>query len=118
MKKLIVTLLLIACSIISIGQSVTAPEAKSFTLNTLAQDASGFSLSGFGVNDILLCAIGLPTAPTGTTFYLTTTTNLTASIGYTITGNKTRLTFTGTIANINAALATLKVKNDMRTVLT
>lgn len=109
MKKLIVTLLLTACSIISIGQSVIAPEAKSFTLNTLAQDASGFSLSGFGANDILLCAIGLPTAPTGTTFYLTTTTNLTASIGYTITGNKTRLTFTGTMANINAALATLKV---------
>ena len=56
------------------GQSVTAPEPKSFTMNTAGQDASGFSLSGFNSTDILLCAIGLPQAPSGTTFYITNTT--------------------------------------------
>lgn len=109
MKKLIVTLLLIACSIVSIGQSVTAPDAKEFTINTAGQNASGFSLSGFNSTATLLCAIGLPTAPTGTTFSLTTVTGLTAATGYTMTGNKTRLAFTGTQANINNALATLKI---------
>jgi hypothetical protein len=109
MKKLIVTLLLIACSIVSIGQSVTAPDAKEFTVNTADQNASGFSLSGFSSTSTLLCAIGLPTAPAGTTFNLTTTTGLTPATGYTMTGNKTRLAFTGTQANINNALATLRI---------
>ena len=108
MKK-IVTLLFLLISYFGFGQQVTAPDPKSFLVNTLDQDASGFSLSGFTATDVLLCAIGLPTAPTGTTFYLTTTSGLTASVGYTMTGNKTRLTFTGTMANINNALATLKV---------
>jgi hypothetical protein len=109
MRKILVTLLLIVCSIISIGQSVTAPDAKEFTINTADQNASGFSLSGFNTNDILLCAIGLPTAPAGTTFSLTTVTGLTPATGYTMTSNKTRLAFTGTQANINNALATLRI---------
>ncbi len=108
MKKLLVILFLSLVSGVY-GQQVNAPEAKSFIINTAAQDASGFSLSGFNSTSILLCAIGLPTAPSGTTFYMTTTTGLTAASGYTMSGNKTRLAFTGTMANINAALATLKV---------
>ena len=109
MKKLIVTLLLIACSILSVGQSITAPDAKEFTINTAGQNASGFSLSGFNSTATLLCAIGLPTAPTGTTFYFSTTTGVTASTGYTMSGNKTRISFTGTQANINTVLASLKI---------
>ena len=108
MKKLLVILLLLVTSF-GFGQSVSAPEPKSFTINTAAQDASGFSLSGFNSTATLLCAIGLPSAPTGTTFYLTTTTGLTPASGYTMSGNKTRLAFTGTMANINNALATLKI---------
>ncbi len=108
MKKLLVIFLLCLVSGVY-GQQVNAPEAKSFILNTTAQDASGFSLSGFNSTATLLCAIGLPTAPAGTTFYLTTTTGLTPASGYTMSGNKTRLAFTGTMANINAALATLKI---------
>jgi hypothetical protein len=108
MKKLLVILFLLISNF-GFSQQVISPDPKSFTLNTTGQDASGFVLSGFNTTDILLCAIGLPSAPTGTTFYLTTTTNLTASVGYTMVGNKTRLTFTGTMANINNALATLKI---------
>ncbi len=108
MKKLLIILFLCLVSGVY-GQQVNAPEAKSFALSTSGQSASGFSLSGFSETATLLCAIGLPQAPVGTTFYITTTTGLTSSIGYTLTGNKTRLTFTGTQTNINNALASLKV---------
>jgi hypothetical protein len=107
--RILLTLLLSLIVSLGFGQQVNAPDPKEFTVNTSAQNASGFSLSGFNATDVLLCAIGLPVAPTGTTFYITTTTGLTASIGYTLTGNKTRLTFTGTQSNINNALASLKV---------
>jgi hypothetical protein len=100
---------LILISYFGFGQQVTAPDPKSFTVNTTGQDASGFQLSGFNSTATLLCAIGLPTAPAGTTFYMTTTAGLTASVGYTMSGNKTRLAFTGTMTNINNALASLKV---------
>jgi hypothetical protein len=108
MKRLLVILFLLITNY-GFGQSVTSPEPKSFIINTAAQDASGFSLSGFNSTATLLCAIGLPSAPTGTTFYLTTSTGLTPASGYTMSGNKTRLAFTGTMANINNALATLKI---------
>lgn len=107
--KYILIVLFSLTTLIGFGQSVTAPEPKSFTINTANQDASGFSLSGFNSTATLLCAIGLPTAPSGTTFYISTTTGLTAASGFTLSGNKTRLVFTGTMANINTALATLKV---------
>ncbi len=83
MKKILVILFLFK-SFLGFGQQVNAPDPKEFTINTSAQNASGFSLSGFNSSDILLCAIGLPVAPNGTTFYITTTTGLTASIGYTL----------------------------------
>jgi hypothetical protein len=56
-----------------------------------------------------LASISLVNPPTGTTFNLTTTTGLTAASGFTLAGNKTRLVVTGTMANINTALASLKV---------
>ena len=113
--KYILIVLFSLITLIGFGQSITAPEPKSFTINTSGQDASGFSLSGFNSTSTLLCAIGLPTAPSGTTFYISTTTGLTAASGFTLNGNKTRLVFTGTMANINAALATLKVNTTATT---
>ena len=110
--RILLTILLSLVTLFGFGQSVTAPEPKSFAKSTAGQDASGFSLSGFGSTATLLCAIGLPQAPSGTTFYLTTTTGLTPASGYTMTGNKTRLAFTGTMASINTALATLKVNTN------
>jgi len=111
MRSLLVILFILITSF-GFGQSVTAPEPKSFIINTAAQDASGFSLSGFNSTATLLCAIGLPQAPAGTTFNISTTTGLTPASGFNFTGNKTRLAFTGTMANINNALATLKVNTN------
>jgi hypothetical protein len=108
MKKLLVVLFLLT-SFLGFGQAVDAPDPKSFTVNTSGQDASGFSLSGFSATSTLLASISLVNPPSGTTFYLNTTTGLIAASGFTLSGNKTRLVVTGTMANINTALASLKV---------
>ena len=108
MNKL-VTILFLLLSFLATGQIVTAPVAKSFSVSTNGQDASGFTLSGFTSTDVLLTSISLVTFPTGTTFNLNTTTGLTAASGFTLTGTKTRLVVTGTMANINVALASLKI---------
>jgi hypothetical protein len=66
-------------------------------------------LSGFSSTSTLLASISLINPSTNTTFYLTTTTGLTAASGFTLSGNKVRLVVTGTMANINNALASLKI---------
>jgi hypothetical protein len=108
MKKLLVICFLLI-SFLGFGQSVSAPDSKSFLPSTTGQDASGFVLNGFSSTATLLASISLVNPPTGTTFNLTTTTGLTAASGFTLAGNKTRLVVTGTMANINTALASLKV---------
>ena len=109
MKKLLVTLLFLLTTYLGFGQSVSAPDSKSFLQSTNGQDGSGFSLSGFSSTATLLASISLVNPPTGTTFVLTTTTGLTAASGFILAGNKTRLVVTGTMANINNALSSLKV---------
>jgi hypothetical protein len=109
MKKILVTLLFLLTSSLGFGQSVSAQDSKSFIPSTTAQDASGFVLSGFSATSTLLASISLVNPPTGTTFYLNDTRGLVAASGFTLTGNKTRLVVTGTMASINTALASLKV---------
>jgi hypothetical protein len=108
MKHILVTLFLLI-SFLGFGQSVSAPDSKSFLPSTTGQDASGFSLSGFGSTSTLLASISLINPSTNTTFYLNTTTGLTAASGFTLSGNKVRLVVTGTMADINTALTSLKV---------
>ena len=106
MKKIVLLLLL---PFIGFGQSVSAPDSKSFLLSTSGQDASGFVISGFQSTDILLTSISLVNPPSGTTFYLNRLDGLTPASGFILTGNKTRLVVTGTMSNINIALADLKI---------
>jgi hypothetical protein len=108
MKYLLVTLLLLT-SFLGFGQSVSAPDSKSFIPSTTAQDASGFQLSGFTSTSTLLTSISLINPPSGTTFYLNDTRGLIAASGFTLTGNKTRLVVMGTMADINTALSSLKI---------
>ena len=109
MKKLVTIFLLLLTSFLGFGQSVSAPDSKSFLQSTTAQDASGFVLSGFSATSTLLTSISLINPPSGTTFYLNDTRGLVAASGFTLSGNKTRLVVTGTMASINTALANLKV---------
>lgn len=109
MKKQLLVLFLILITFLGFGQSVSAPDSKSFLQSTTAQDGSGFVLSGFSVTSTLLTSISLINPPSGTTFYLNDTRGLVAASGFTLSGNKTRLVVTGTMASINTALASLKV---------
>jgi hypothetical protein len=109
MRKLLVVILILLSSSISIAQSITKPTARKFELNLTGQACSGFVLNGFTSTDILLASIGFINPPAGTTFNLTTTTGLSPASGFTLSGNKSKLVFTGTMANINNALATLKI---------
>jgi hypothetical protein len=104
---LVISFLLI--SFLGFGQSVSAPDSKSFLQSTNGQDGSGFVLNGFNSTATILASISLVNPPTGTTFNLTSTTGLSPASGFTLPGNKTRLVVTGTMANINNALASLKV---------
>jgi hypothetical protein len=108
MRSILVTLFLFI-SFLGFGQSVSAPDSKSFIPSTTAQDGSGFVLSGFSATSTLLTSISLINPSTGTTFYLNRLDGLTPASGFTLSGNKTRLVVTGTMANINLALANLKV---------
>jgi hypothetical protein len=109
MKHLLVTLLFLLTSFLGFGQTISAPDSKSFIPSTTTQDASGFVLSGFSATSTLLTSISLINPPSGTTFYLNDTRGLVAASGFTLSGNKTRLVVTGTMASINTALASLKV---------
>lgn len=106
-KSLVIFFLLI--SFLGFGQSVSAPDSKSFTPSTNGQDGGGFVLSGFGSNETLLTSISLINPPSGTTFYLGRMDGLTPASGFILSGNKTRLVVTGTMSNINIALENLKV---------
>jgi hypothetical protein len=108
MKKLLVICFLLI-SFLGFGQSVSAPDSKSFTPSTTAQDGSGFVLSGFSATSTLLASISLINPSTNTTFYLNETRGLIAASGFTLTGNKVRLVVNGTMADINTALASLKI---------
>ena len=92
-----------------IGQSITSAPSRIFQYNTNSQDASGFVVNGFNGSDILLASVGLVNPPAGTTFSITTSTGLSFTTGYNTWSNITRVSFTGTMANINNALNSLKV---------
>ena len=108
MRRILTALLLVLYSSVLFSQSVTAPAVRSYDLSTANQDASGFVLSGFSPTATLLASVAFINPPIGTTFTLTTT-GLTAASGFTLSGAKTTLVFTGTQTNINTALNTLKV---------
>lgn len=91
------------------GQSITSAPSRIFQYNTNSQDASGFVVNGFNGSDVLLASVGLVNPPAGTTFSITTSTGLSFATGYNSWTNRTKLAFTGTMANINNALNSLKI---------
>lgn len=112
MRKLLTILFLFP--LILSAQSITAPPGRTYQVSTSGQDASGFVINGF-TTETLLTSIGFVNPPAGTTFSIITTTGLTRATGYTSWTNITRISFTGTQANINNALASLKVNTGTTT---
>ena len=80
-----------------------------FAPNTADQSPGPIVISGFGPADNLLVGVSLNNAPAGTTFRFGTTTGLTPSYGYTFTNTLQEISFTGTQANVDAALASMLV---------
>ena len=109
MRKLILLIFLTLAITNVMAQSVSAPSATSYAQSTTNQTASGFSVSGFNASTTLLVTVGLVNPPTGTTLRFNTTSGVSASTGYNISSNFTRISFTGTQANINTVLASLRV---------
>jgi LruC domain-containing protein len=89
------------------SQSVNNPSASTYPQSTSNQNISGFSLSGFNSTATLLVTIGLVNPPSGTTLRLGNTSGISASTGYTLSSNFTRISFTGTQANVNTVLSSL-----------
>ncbi|WP_226389679.1 MBG domain-containing protein [Penaeicola halotolerans] len=87
--------------------SVTAPANTQFPVFTNNIDPGDFVISGFGPSDNILVSIGLENVTSGTNFSLPTNTGLTRSFGYDSWTNITEISFTGTQANANAALAAM-----------
>jgi len=91
------------------AQSVVSPSATTYTQSTANQIVSGFSVNGFTASSTLLITVGLVNPPSGTTLRFNTTSGVTASTGYNLTSNFTRISFTGTQANVNTVLASLRL---------
>jgi gliding motility-associated-like protein len=87
---------------------VVSPIPANFPLNSSNQDPGDFSLVNFP-SGTLLASVGLVNPPAGVTFSINTTTGLTLSTGYTSWTGLTRISFTGTQTQINAALANIRV---------
>jgi hypothetical protein len=109
LKFLIALLASILISLSGFSQTVNSPSASSYAQSTTNQSVSGFSVSGFNTTSTLLVTIGLVNPPSGTTLRLATTSGITASTGYSLTSNFTRISFTGTQANINTVLSSLRI---------
>ena len=109
MKRLLIFLTCVLLTLDGFTQSVTSPSATSYNQSTSNQSASGFSVSGFNSTTTLLVTVGLVNPPTGTTLRFSTTSGVTASTGYNMSSNFTRISFTGTQANINTVLSSLLV---------
>lgn len=110
MRNQIISWAIVLLSAFSLNaQSVVAPAATSYNQNSVNQSATGFSVSGFVASSTLLVTVGLVNPPAGTTLRFSTTAGVSASTGYTLSSNFTRISFTGTQANVNTVLASLQV---------
>ena len=107
MRKFLLTILLILTAMTGTAQSVTAPAANSYNQNTSNQSAAGFSVTGFVPTTSLLVTVGLVNPPSGATLRFSAPAGVTASTGYSLASNFTRISFTGTQANVNTVLASL-----------
>ncbi len=109
MKRILLFLVSVLLTLNGFAQSVTSPSASSYPQSTANQSISGFSVSGFNSSATLLITVGLVNPPSGTTLKFNTTSGVTASTGYNLTANFTRVSFTGTQSNVNTVLSSLRL---------
>ena len=91
------------------GESVTSPGNVQLLSNTPDQDPGDFVIDGFGSNSVLLVGVSLGDTSVDTTFRFSDTTGLTPAYGYSFSNQMQAISFIGTQANINNALASLSI---------
>jgi len=94
-------------SALAVGETVTAPPGSQLFANTADQDPGDFVIDGFGSTTVVTVGVSLVDPPPDTTFRFPTTIGLTPSFGYVFTSTLQSISFTGTQADANAALASL-----------
>jgi len=89
---------------------VTVPGTVQVQANNATTNITGISISG--LSGTILVAVGLSNNPASSVLKLPTTSGLTASYGYTSGANTfasfENISFTGSVANVNTALAALQ----------
>ena len=100
--------IIIAAGIV-VGAAPAGAADVSFEPSTANQSPGSLVITGFGASDMLLVGVSLNGAPAGTTFEFGVTAGLTPSYGYTFTSGMQEVSFSGSTANANAALATMLV---------
>ena len=91
------------------AQTLTKPSNEILVNNTANNPLGDFVISGFQPTDVVEVAVGLENYTAGSSFSVLTTTGLTRSFGYSSYTNITTIGFRGTQANVNAALASIKL---------
>lgn len=113
-------LLALTPSVVPVGESVAPAEASSESLSappgsTAAPNSvtsvDPFVVAGYGTSEPLLVSIGFLNAPAGTSFSIGSTSGIAHDVGYGPGGwtGLQRVSFTGTQANVNNALANISV---------
>jgi len=93
------------------AQSITAPTATRFNLNTANQTASGFVVNWPNNTDVLYVTVELKSPPAGTTLNFSSTAGLTAAAGYNLGSSFSIIGFTGVRDNVNSSLNNLRLSS-------
>jgi len=107
LKKL-VTLLVLLFTTIGFSQTLTTPTSQNIPVGVNGLPISGFSLSGYDANTTYKVSLSI-TGNANTTFSVGTTTGLTRDYGYYSWLNISSVNFTGTPADIENALNSIKL---------
>lgn len=91
------------------GETITVPASPHLLPNTADQDPGDVVIDGFGPASVINVGVSLDNPPSDTTFRFSSTTGLTPNYGYVFTSSLQAITFTGTEADANTALASLLI---------
>jgi hypothetical protein len=90
------------------NRTISVPSRLNLQSNTANQEVAGFGM-GTGFTGTLLVSVGFASAPAGTTFSLPTNGGLTRAFGFNSWESVRAISFTGSRADADAALQSLRV---------
>ena len=106
--KQLVTLLVVLCTTLGFGQTLTTPTSQEVPVGVNGVGISGFTLNNFNETTTYKVSLSV-TGNAGGTFTVNTTTGLTRDYGYNSWVNVSAVNFTGTAGNIENGLNSIKL---------